>query len=143
MPLFLLHISGLLNSPECSHGSYLSSRLVKALLQGEEQFKDGQGGRGGRGGREGREPPLVPELEMGRDGQEYFGAWWLECEICKPCSASCVLFSAPTGVPACVQGDRRQSGKGGSVGMGSSWCHQVLVIAGKLASYLAHGLIDC
>ena len=34
---------------------------------------------------------------MGRDGQEYFGARWLECEICKPCSASCVLFSAPTG----------------------------------------------
>ena len=77
----------------------------------------------------GREPPLVPELEMGRDGQEYFGARWLECKICKPCSASCVLFLAPAGVPACVQGDRRQSGKGGLAGMDSSW----LLIAGKLA----------
>lgn len=82
----------------------------------------------------GGEPPLVLELEMGRDGQEYFGARWLECEICKPCSASCVLFLAPAGVPACVQGNRRLCGKGGLVGMGSSWYHQVHVIAGKLAS---------
>ena len=29
----LLHISFLLNSPECSHGSYLSSRLVRVLPQ--------------------------------------------------------------------------------------------------------------
>lgn len=63
---------------------------------------------------------------MGWDGQEYFGARWLECEICKPCSASCVLFLAPAGVPACVQGDRRLSGTGGLAGMGSSWYHQVL-----------------
>lgn len=28
--------------------------------------------------------PLVPGLEMGQDGLEYFGAWWLEREICKP-----------------------------------------------------------
>lgn len=89
---------------------------------------------GSKTGQGGREPPLVPELEMGRDGQEYFGARWLECEICKPCSASCVLFLAPAGVPACVQGDSRLSGNGGLVGMGSSWCHQVLVIAGKSAS---------
>ena len=30
---FLPHISFLLNSPEPSHGSYLSSRLVRALPQ--------------------------------------------------------------------------------------------------------------
>lgn len=79
----------------------------------------------------GREPPLVPELEVGRDGQECFGARWVECEICKPCSASCDLFLVPAGVPACEQGDRRLSGTGG---MARSWCHQVLVIAEKLAS---------
>lgn len=71
---------------------------------------------------------------MGWVGREYFGARWLECEICKPFSASCVLFLAPAGVPACVQGDRRLSGKEGLAGMGSSCCHQVLVIAGKLTS---------
>lgn len=34
-------------------------------------------------------------------------------------------------VPACVQGDRRLSGKGGLVGMDSSWCHEELVITWK------------
>lgn len=54
---------------------------------------------GGRaGGREGgRKLPLVSELEMGQDGQEYFGAHWLKPEICKPCSASCFLFSVSSG----------------------------------------------
>lgn len=54
---------------------------------------DREGGRKERG----TDPPLVPELEMGQDGQECFGACWLKCEICKPCSASCVLFLAITG----------------------------------------------
>ncbi|KAK5852045.1 hypothetical protein PBY51_023549 [Eleginops maclovinus] len=74
---------------------------------------------------EGREPPLVPELEVGRDGHECFGARWLECEICKPCSASCDLFLAPAGVPACVQGNRRLSGTGGLeewAGTGATKC---------------------
>lgn len=94
--------------------------LSETCHRGEEQFKDGQGG-----GWEGavwwrREPPLVLALalEMGQDGLEYFESRWLECEICKPCSASCVLFLAPSGVLACVQGDRRLSGKGGLAGMG-------------------------
>lgn len=75
--------------------------------RGEERFKGGKS----VGVERGREPPLVPELEVGRDGQEYFGAWWLECEICKPRSASCVLFLAAAGPPACLQGDRRLSGE--------------------------------
>lgn len=34
---------------------------------------------------------------MGQDGQEYFGAHWLKPEVCKPCSASCFLFSVSSG----------------------------------------------
>lgn len=49
------------------------------------------------GKKQGGSHRWVPELEMGQDGQEYFGACWLKCEICKPCSASCVLFLALTG----------------------------------------------
>ncbi len=40
----------------------------------------------------------------------------------------------PLVVPACVQGDRRPSGKGGVVGVGSSWYHEVLMITGKLVT---------
>lgn len=60
----------------------------------------------------GREPPLVPELEMGQDGQEYFGAHWLKCEICKPCSASCVLFLAPTGCSCMCAGRHKAEWEG-------------------------------
>lgn len=37
-----------------------------------------------RGRVGGRKLPLLSELEMGQDGQEYFGAHWLKPEICKP-----------------------------------------------------------
>lgn len=48
-------------------------------------------------------------------GGRYFGALWLECEICKSCSASCVLFLALW--CSCIQGDRGESGKGELAGM--------------------------
>lgn len=61
--------------------------------------------RGRVGGQEGgRKLPLVSGLEMGQDGQEYFGAHWLKPEICKPCRASCFLFSVSSGCSrVCVQ----------------------------------------
>lgn len=58
--------------------------------------------KGGRVG--GRKLPLVSELETGQDGQGYFGARWLKPEICKPCSASCFLFSVSSArCSVCVQ----------------------------------------
>lgn len=44
--------------------------------------------------------------------------WWFECEICKPCSASCVLFLA-SGVPAC--GDTPGNSKEELAEMQADW----------------------
>ncbi|KAI9524588.1 hypothetical protein NQZ68_016597 [Dissostichus eleginoides] len=104
---------------QCEHGILCSWILSEQqacqcpateVRNGSKMDREGGGGGGREGGRE---PPLVLELEGGRDGQECFGARWVECEICKPCSASCDLFLVPAGVPACEQGDRRLSGAGG------------------------------
>lgn len=52
---------------------------------------------------------------MGQDGQEYFGAHWLKCEICAPRGASCVLFSVPTGCSSMCAG-RHEAERGGTTG---------------------------
>lgn len=52
---------------------------------------------------------------MGQDGQEYFGAHWLKCEICAPRGASCVLFSVPTGCSS-VRAGRHEAERGGATG---------------------------
>lgn len=80
---------------------------------------------------------------MGQDGQEYFGVHWLKCEICKPCSASCVLFLAPTGC-SCMCAGRHKAEWEGMMGRNGqelvppsacdSW--KVRSLAGSLANYI-------
>lgn len=138
VPLFSLHMSFLLNSPECSHGSYLTTRLVRALPQRwrtiqtligrEERSREGAtaGSRSWKWDR------------MGRSILEHVG---LSVKYVSPAVPAVFYSWRSLVVPTCMQGDIRLSEKGWLVGMGSSWCHQGLVIAGKLASSVAHCLM--
>ena len=68
---------------------------------------------------------------MGRSILEHGG---LSVKYVSPAVPAVCYSRRPLVVPACAPGDRRPSGKGGLVGMNSSRCHRLLVIAGKLAS---------
>lgn len=105
MLLFSLHVFVffLVNSPEWSHVSEQED-LSGPCHRGEEQFKGTHTEEGWRA--EAEDPPLLLDPVLGtrlsgRTGQ-CFGARWLQCKVCKPCSASCVLFLEPARVCAFV-----------------------------------------
>lgn len=100
---------------------------------GEERFKDRWEKREG-GERKGGNHRWSRSWKWDRMGRSILEHGGLSVKYVSPAVPAVFYSRRPLVVPACVQGDRRQSGKAGSVGMGSSWCHQVLVIAGKLAS---------
>lgn len=102
----LLCVSFLPEPPERGHESGVNSQACEGPgHRGEEWFKHAEEGWVG-----GRKLPLVSELEMGQDGQEYFGAHWLKPEICKPCSASCFLFSVSSGC-SCMCAGQHDGGR--------------------------------
>lgn len=74
------------------------------------------------------EAPLVLELEVGLDGLEYFGAWWLEREICKPLQHQlCSILSACWCCSMCAGQQKAVWER-----IGKNWCHKMPVISGKV-----------
>lgn len=110
-----------------SHGSYLGSGLVTAPRNRGGNSWDKKGGS--RGSH--RCCRSWKWDRMGKSILEHIG---LSVKYARPavpavCYSRCLLV-----VPLCAQGDMRPSGEARPVGRGSSRCHRVLVIAGKLAS---------